>query len=101
METSQKVLKYQSEYNHERPLSSFQESINLIKSYGFNPIGVSQMYCEDTFIFEKEEEAKSAYLKLEKELKLMQGWFYSKEDFEKEKLAYETKLNCKVLTHYL
>ena len=101
MEISQSPLRSQSEYNHERPLSSFKESLILIKSYGFNPIGVSQMYCEDTFIFETQEEANSAYQKLEKELGLLQGWFYSKEEFEKQKLEYETQLNCKVLTYYL
>lgn len=101
MEISQKALKYQSEYNHDRPLSSFDESLILIKSYGFNPIGVSQIYFEDTFIFETQEEAESAFQKLEKELGLIQGWFYSKENFEKDKIKYENELNCKVLTYYL
>ena len=44
-------------YNHDRPLSDFQDDINKLKASGYNPIAVSQMYFEDTFVFETNEEA--------------------------------------------
>lgn len=70
-------------YNHRRPLSDFTEQIKKIKEKGFNVIGVSQIYFEDTFIFKTKKEAKKAYRTLERDEKEVIGWWYSKEDFEK------------------
>ena len=75
-------------YNHNRELDSFTEQIEIIKNAGFKPIGVSQMYFEDTFIFETNKEAKEAYNKLELN-NLVSGYWYGKDDFNKEVLDYE------------
>lgn len=66
----------------------FQEEIDILREHGFNPIGVTVMACEDTFIFETPEEATAAYELLEVEKNLVIGWFYGKEAFEEEKLVY-------------
>jgi hypothetical protein len=31
-------------YNHNRPLSDFNESLEIIKAAGFKPIAVTQLY---------------------------------------------------------
>ena len=95
-------------YNHDRPLSDFKRQISLITNGGFKLIAVSQMYFEDTFVFETQEEADRAYKTFEDcgVKKLSQkavGWWYGKEDFIKEVETYETDNNgySKVLIHWL
>lgn len=91
------------EFNHNRPLEDFQESLKIIKEHGFNPIGVSQIYFEDTFIFETEQEATKAYetLELIEEPKVLAFW-YGKENFLQEVDEYETFDNSsKVLIYWL
>lgn len=83
-------------YNHNYPLSSFKEVIEIIKSKGFNLIAVSQIYLEDIFVFETEEE--SAYRtferdKNEKWIGKVVGWWYSKKEFREEVGEYESKSN--------
>ena len=48
------------EYNHKRPIEAFVEQIQILRDHGFRPIAVSQMICEDVFVFETEDEAKRA-----------------------------------------
>jgi len=79
--------------NHNRKLNDFSNELNIIKSAGFNPIGVSQMYLEDVFIFNTQEESKKAYELLEIKNKSVIGWWYGKYDFEKEKEKYEKEYN--------
>ena len=95
-------------FNHNRPLSDFQNDINKLKANGYNPIAVSQMYFEDTFVFETKEEATMAYRQFERDeeekwIGEIVGWWYSKEDFEKTVKEYETENDgySKVLTHWL
>jgi hypothetical protein len=79
-------------YNHDRPLEDFQEDINRIKQEGFNPIAVTQMGFEDTFVFETAEEATNAYEKLELNSPRKSnviGWWYGKEDFLKVVESYK------------
>lgn len=59
-------------------------SLILLRENGFKPIGITSFYLEETFIFKTKKEADLAYKKLEKELGLVCGWWYSKKDFEKE-----------------
>ena len=61
------VLNNLKNYNHNRPLESFQKELKIIKENGFYPIAVTQMYFEDVYVFETSEEAKSAYEYLEEE----------------------------------
>ena len=95
-------------YNHNRPLSDFQNDIDKLKENGYTPIAVSQMYLEDTFVFETKEEAKKAYHQFESDenekwIGEIVGWWYGREEFEKEVNEYETENNgySKVLVHWL
>jgi len=95
-------------FNHDRMLSDFQSNIDKLKENGFNPIAVSQMYFEDTFVFETEEEAKKAFQQFEideneKWIGDISGWWYGKEDFIKTVKEYETENDgySKVLIHWL
>ena len=95
-------------YNHDRPLSDFQDDIDKLKANGYNPIAVSQMYFEDTFVFETKEEAIKAYHQFESDenekwIGEIVGWWYGREDFEKTVNDYETENNgySKVLVHWL
>ena len=83
-------------YNHDRPLSDFQEELTIIRNAGFNPIGVSQLYFEDTFIFETEEESKRAYRRLERDsegrfLGDVVGWWHGEKDFKDAVRKYESE----------
>lgn len=95
-------------FNHNRPLSDFQSDIDKLKANGYKPIAVSQMYFEDTFVFETKDEATKAYRQFERDEKEewigeIVGWWYSKEDFEKTVKEYETENDgySKVLVHWL
>ena len=95
-------------FNHDRMLSDFQSNIDKLKENGYNPIAVSQMYFEDTFVFETEEEAKKAYQQFEideneKWIGDISGWWYGKEDFIKTVKEYESENDgySKVLIHWL
>jgi hypothetical protein len=55
-----------------------------LRKHGFNPVGITSFYLEETFIFRTEKEASAAYKKLEKELGLVSGWWYSERKFYKE-----------------
>ena len=58
-----------------------------VRRCGFNPIGITSYYLEETFIFRTKKEADKAYKKIEKELNLVSGWWYSKKDFEKDRYS--------------
>ena len=77
------------EYNHNRHILSFAGYIKTIRKYGFNPIGVTQFWCEDTFVFKTPEEATEAYRIIEEGGESISGWWYGEEDFLKEKNEYE------------
>jgi hypothetical protein len=89
-------------YNHNQKVLDFQDDINIILKAGFKPIAVSQLYLEDTFVFETSAEAKSAYNLLENSSspKLF-GWWYGKKDFLKTVEEYENEYKIKVLIHWL
>ena len=97
--------------NHDRTLSEFQNEIDELKANGFNPIAVSQMYMEDTFVFETKDEATKAYRQFERDenekwIGKIVGWFYSKDDFLKAVDEYENSEHdylrgFKVLTYWL
>jgi len=88
------------EYNHDRKLESFQKQIEIIKDAGFNPIGVSQIYLEDTFIFKTKKEASAAYKLLEKERGEVIGWWYSWKDFLAEVIDYESNRESTMVRVY-
>ena len=93
-------------YNHDRPLSDFQHSIDKIKTAGFNPIGVTQIFFKDTFIFNTKEEALNAYQKLERDLDRKNriiGYWYGKDEFDKTVRDYEESCEgfIKVYIHWI
>lgn len=90
-------------YNHNRPLESFQDDLEVIRQAGFKPIAVTQMYFEDTFVFETEEEANQAFTVLETSQNKVCGWWHGREDFLKSVKGYEEDAGYKVsvLIHWL
>lgn len=89
-------------YNHNRTLDSFSESIKKLRENGHNPIAVTQMYCEETFIFETDEEAKTALLLFnDSEGKCFYGWWHGREDFMKVVEEYEFVYPDKILIYWL
>jgi hypothetical protein len=95
-------------YNHNRPLSDFQESIDILRKYGYKPIAVTQMQFEDTFVFETPEEALHAYNKFEKNPDMdsndrLAGWWYGRTDFIQAVHEYENDehTTSKVLIHWI
>lgn len=85
-------------YNHNRPLASFEDVLAIVKQHGFKPIAVSQIYMEDAFIFETEQESKLAYNTLKN---IVEAWWYSKENFTKACDDYKQKFGVDVLAHFL
>ena len=59
-------------------------TLEIVRTEGFNPIGICSYAGEETLIFKTQKEANSAYKKLEKEQKKVYAWWYSKKQFEKE-----------------
>lgn len=79
--------------NHNKPLSDFQPHIDLLKSNGYNPIAVTQMFMENTFVFETDKEANKAYVQFEQNHKndnLIVGWWYGRESFKQAVAEYES-----------
>lgn len=60
-------------FNHNKELSYFQSSIDIIRHHGFNPIAVTQMYFEQVFVFKTDSEAEMAYELLEVQLEEVAG----------------------------
>jgi hypothetical protein len=50
---------------------------------GFNPIAITIMNCEETFVFETKEESIEAFNKFSPDC-----WWYSKEEFKTSYLRY-------------
>ena len=86
-------------FNHDRPLISFEDNLEIIRSAGFKPIAVTQMMFEDTFVFETDKESTEAYNLLEIGGEVC-GWWYGREDFLQEVSDYE-KGGSKVLIYWL
>lgn len=95
-------------YNHDRPLSDFDQQLLLILEAGFKPIAVSQIYFEDTFVFKTTEEAEKAYRILERDaneqwIGKVVCWWHGEQDFKEEVEKYERENDgyCKVLIYWL
>lgn len=76
-------------YNTDRTLDSFENELKLIRDNGFNPIAVTQLYFEDTFVFETFEEAEKAFKTLEENNRTVVGFWYDKYDFFDAVRKYE------------
>jgi hypothetical protein len=65
----------------------YNYTLKTLYKYGHYPIGITTMMCENTFIFETENEAIKAHKELESEEsiiskeEIVQGWWYSKEEW--------------------
>lgn len=79
LDTSVEITKFFD--NVSTGLDRFKEPLAILKAAGFKPIAVSTMICEDTFVFETEDEAQRAHRMFEVEKGTIAGWWYSKEKF--------------------
>lgn len=70
-------------------LFGWTEEVQILKKWGYRPIGITQMYFETTFIFQGPQEANNAYEKLERQLGVVDGWWYSLGDFHKAQEWYK------------
>lgn len=87
-----------------RPSHYPKLEIDLLRMAGFDPIGFCKMICEDTFIFEEEEEANKAFEFFEKnpQTKItIQGWWYGKAQFFEALPNYEKENGYKVQITWL
>ena len=57
--------------------------LEIIRQAGFNPIGITVMTCEETFIFETEEERTKAA-----EQFLPEGWYYIRDEWDETRTWY-------------
>lgn len=93
------------EYNHSRTVSDFEEQIEILRNHQYNPIAVSQLFCEDVFVFETDDEARRASAELEfnedKSKNKLQAWWYGRQHFNEVVSKYESDLDCKVRIHWL
>ena len=92
-------------YNHNRTLESFVEEHEQITQHGFHLIAVCQMYFEDTFVFETDEEATRAFEYFEQNAtdNRIVGWWYGREEFLETVKQYEIENEgySKVKIHWL
>jgi hypothetical protein len=78
----------ESEDWFDRRLRQVLPDIKRMKSEGFNPIGYSVMFIEDTFYFKTKEEALRAYQYFEVERRGIAGWWYGIEEKDQNAKDY-------------
>ena len=81
-------------------MEHYEKEIQILKDHGYNPIKVTSMMFETTFVFNTEKESLKAYQELELEKKLLQGWFYGKETFNLDVEKYEAEMSSIWETDY-
>lgn len=94
----------QNNENNHLGIEYFQESLDILKINGFKPIAVTQMFFEETFVFETDEEATAAFEKFEKfgtGTREIMGWWYGKDNFLKTVEEYEKDFDTKVKIYWL
>ena len=73
-------------------------SLIQLNEVGHFPIGITTLGCEESFIFSSARKANKAW----KSRTLgYEGYFYSLEDFRKEKQWYENKMDVKLKVYWL
>jgi hypothetical protein len=93
-----KMLRFINSNITEQDLEEIENSsLKCIIEYGYKPIAITVYHLEDTFIFETNAEAKKCYEELEVERKLVQGWFYGKDEFEVYRKEYEDEYKITML----
>ncbi len=77
--------RWMEENNISKDLQKFYFDLEILKSAGYKPIAVTTMMCENTFVFETQDEANRAFLQFEKhpQGECISGWWYGREDFSK------------------
>lgn len=70
--------------------------LNILFRHGYKPIQVTTMVCEDTFIFATKEECLKAHKELAVEKELINGWWYSYDDFVPTLMKYEEENGYKI-----
>lgn len=92
--------------NHNKDFSHFQKYLDLLLFKGYKPIAVSQIYMEDTYVFETAEEAKQAYNEFERSIEgkwigEIMGWWYGKETFLEAVKDYEEEYKEELSIYWL
>lgn len=87
-------------YNHTKPLPSFQKLIDKLIINGYKPIAASCINNKDAFVFETYEESKKAFDQFEDKEKGT-AWWYSHYNFIIAVSNYEKNSKYKVLVYWL
>jgi len=70
-------------------------SLDTLREAGHFPIGITKYACEELFIFHTKYEAHKAYRELEFHKRSAVGWWYSKNQFQKE-ISNDKYFNSKI-----
>lgn len=98
-----KFLEYQDELKSLGKKYNTDTSVSLdhLRDNGFNPIAITQMYLEETFVFNTKEEADKGFELLERGKSLVTGWWYEKEEFLATYKKYEEEMGYAPHIYYL
>ena len=82
-EKIEQQYKWMEENNIPQDLRKYYFDLEVLKTHGYKPVAVTTMMCENTFVFETQDEADRAYLEFERHPKgeYISGWWHGKEDF--------------------
>ncbi len=99
----EEFIQYQDELKRLGKKYNTDTSVSLdhLREHGLNPIAITQLYLEETFVFNTPEEADKGYELLEKELSLVSGWWYDKEKFTEVYDAYCVEMDYSPKIYYL
>mgnify|MGYP000992158016 CR=1 FL=1 len=90
-----KIKRKDFSYKKMKLSDEVKDDIQALKDAGFKPIAISKFICENTFIFETEEEAKKAHDEFEKRKihpRVIQGWWYGREELKESLRNYKEKM---------
>ncbi len=79
----ERCYKWMEENGIPEELRKYYFDLEILKSAGYKPIAVTTMMCENTFVFETQDEADRAFEQFEKypQDECISGWWYCKESF--------------------
>jgi len=99
-----KYLRLQNEFGEDffdDQLTKMLKDVEILRQHGFNPIAVTTMMCEDTFVFKTQEEAERGFKEMEQEQRLVIGWWYGYRQFLKSMDDYEEQFESRPVIHWL
>ncbi|QQR76944.1 hypothetical protein IPJ63_01650 [Candidatus Nomurabacteria bacterium] len=83
-EKIEQQYKWMEENNIPQDLRKYYFDLEVLKTHDYKPVAVTTMMCENTFVFETEDEAIRAFEQFEKHPsgEYISGWWYSRESFD-------------------